>query len=190
MKSLAALVSVIACTSAQSSSTSLVNAISRSASPTTRSFASFTSTSTYSQSNVPTGTAIPGNYDGDYRPQVHYSPPQGFMNGLVLNVKCVGCHTDYLQIQMACSLMKMEHTTFTTNVRPLSLMLEQKLTAARQSHCECGWQSTLGPRDESRPLHMDEPTHRSLPGRSDRRRFLGLCSSRREQHFRFLPQSD
>ena len=29
---------------------------------------------------VPTGSPIPGNYTGDYRPQVHFSPPQGFMN--------------------------------------------------------------------------------------------------------------
>ena len=36
--------------------------------------------STYSQSNVPTGTPIPGNYGGQYRPQVHFSPPAGFMN--------------------------------------------------------------------------------------------------------------
>jgi len=39
-----------------------------------------TSTSTYSQSNVPTGTPVSGNYDGPLRPQVHYSPPNGFMN--------------------------------------------------------------------------------------------------------------
>lgn len=33
-----------------------------------------------SQSNVPTGTPVPGNYSGPLRPQVHFSPPQGFMN--------------------------------------------------------------------------------------------------------------
>lgn len=38
-----------------------------------------TSTST-SVSTVPTGTPVPGDYNGRYRPQVHYSPPQGFMN--------------------------------------------------------------------------------------------------------------
>ncbi|KAF2195822.1 glycoside hydrolase family 32 protein [Zopfia rhizophila CBS 207.26] len=37
-------------------------------------------TSTYSQSDVPTGTPLPGNYVGPLRPQVHFSPPQGFMN--------------------------------------------------------------------------------------------------------------
>jgi beta-fructofuranosidase len=31
-------------------------------------------------SGVPTGTALPGYYGGAYRPQVHFSPPQGFMN--------------------------------------------------------------------------------------------------------------
>lgn len=29
---------------------------------------------------VPTGTPVPGNYTGPYRPQVHFSPPQHFMN--------------------------------------------------------------------------------------------------------------
>jgi beta-fructofuranosidase len=38
------------------------------------------STSTYSQANVPTGTPLPGNYDEPLRPQVHFSPPVGFMN--------------------------------------------------------------------------------------------------------------
>ena len=42
--------------------------------------ASSTVSSAYSQSNVPTGTPIPGNYGGQYRPQVHFSPPVGFMN--------------------------------------------------------------------------------------------------------------
>lgn len=42
--------------------------------------ASSTVFSAYSQSNVPTGTPIPGNYGGQYRPQVHFSPPVGFMN--------------------------------------------------------------------------------------------------------------
>jgi hypothetical protein len=36
--------------------------------------------STYSESTVPTGTPLPGNYAGSLRPQVHYSPPVGFMN--------------------------------------------------------------------------------------------------------------
>jgi beta-fructofuranosidase len=39
-----------------------------------------TTTTTYSQSNVPTGVAIAGDYDGELRPQVHFSPPKGFMN--------------------------------------------------------------------------------------------------------------
>ena len=29
---------------------------------------------------VPHGTAIPGNYTGALRPQIHYSPPVDFMN--------------------------------------------------------------------------------------------------------------
>jgi len=30
--------------------------------------------------SIPTGTTIPGDYNGALRPQVHYSPPAGFMN--------------------------------------------------------------------------------------------------------------
>jgi beta-fructofuranosidase len=52
----------------------------QSASLSTSASASASPTSTYSQSDVPTGTPIPGNYGGAYRPQVHFTPPQGFMN--------------------------------------------------------------------------------------------------------------
>lgn len=37
-------------------------------------------TPTYIESTVPTGTPVPGNYTGLLRPQVHFSPPQNFMN--------------------------------------------------------------------------------------------------------------
>ncbi|KAH7071110.1 invertase precursor [Paraphoma chrysanthemicola] len=70
--SLTVLVSVLDLSSAQGSSSQNT--------PSASTAVAQTSTSTYSQSDVPTGTAIPGNYDGAYRPQVHYSPPQGFMN--------------------------------------------------------------------------------------------------------------
>ena len=42
--------------------------------------ASAQNVSTYVNPAVPTGTPIPGNYSGDLRPQVHFSPPQHFMN--------------------------------------------------------------------------------------------------------------
>lgn len=35
---------------------------------------------TYVNPAVPTGTLIPGTYTGPLRPQVHFSPPKGFMN--------------------------------------------------------------------------------------------------------------
>ncbi|KAJ9645824.1 Invertase [Coniosporium tulheliwenetii] len=38
------------------------------------------STSVYARPDVPTGTPIPGNYTGPLRPQIHFSPPQNFMN--------------------------------------------------------------------------------------------------------------
>lgn len=34
----------------------------------------------YINPDVPTGTPVFGNYDGRYRPQVHFSPPKHFMN--------------------------------------------------------------------------------------------------------------
>lgn len=47
---------------------------------TTPTNASSTSVSTYINPDVPTGTPIVGDYAGRYRPQVHFSPPTGFMN--------------------------------------------------------------------------------------------------------------
>ncbi|KAI4233756.1 MAG: hypothetical protein L6R40_006988 [Gallowayella cf. fulva] len=38
------------------------------------------SASAYVEPSVPTGTPIPGDYTGALRPQIHYSPPRGFMN--------------------------------------------------------------------------------------------------------------
>ncbi|KAI4173039.1 MAG: hypothetical protein LQ343_003149 [Gyalolechia ehrenbergii] len=38
------------------------------------------SASAYVQPTVPTGTPVPGDYSGALRPQIHYSPPIGFMN--------------------------------------------------------------------------------------------------------------
>ncbi|KAL9014197.1 MAG: hypothetical protein Q9173_001160 [Seirophora scorigena] len=38
------------------------------------------SSSAYVDPSVPTGKPIPGDYTGALRPQVHYSPPKGFMN--------------------------------------------------------------------------------------------------------------
>lgn len=35
---------------------------------------------TYVESGVPTGVPIPGDYTGALRPQIHFSPPQHFMN--------------------------------------------------------------------------------------------------------------
>jgi hypothetical protein len=67
--SITALAALLPCVSAQNNAT-------RSASGS----ATRPATSTYSQSNVPTGTPIPGNYESAYRPQVHFSPPSGFMN--------------------------------------------------------------------------------------------------------------
>ncbi|KAL8806694.1 MAG: hypothetical protein Q9182_001222, partial [Xanthomendoza sp. 2 TL-2023] len=37
-------------------------------------------TSSYVEPSVPTGTPVPGDYSGALRPQIHYSPPKGFMN--------------------------------------------------------------------------------------------------------------
>jgi beta-fructofuranosidase len=44
------------------------------------SFSPVVAQSATTSSAVPTGTAIAGTYDGAYRPQIHFSPPVGFMN--------------------------------------------------------------------------------------------------------------
>lgn len=38
------------------------------------------STTSAFDSDVPTDAPIPGDYSGALRPQIHYSPPQNFMN--------------------------------------------------------------------------------------------------------------
>ena len=77
----------------------------------------FAQTSTlYVEPNVPTGTPVPGNYTGGLRPQIHFSPPQHFMNGW-LNLgptELVILTTS--QIPMECLLMPVEHGIYTTNV--------------------------------------------------------------------------
>lgn len=45
----------------------------------TNSTSATSSTSTF-DSSVPTDAPLPGDYTGALRPQIHYSPPQNFMN--------------------------------------------------------------------------------------------------------------
>lgn len=40
-------------------------------------------TTSYVEPTVPAGSPIPGNYTGALRPQLHFSPPQYFMNGML-----------------------------------------------------------------------------------------------------------
>lgn len=65
--------------SATSSAASAVGSVISSAVSSSLTVTGSAATSTFSQSNVPTGTPLPGNYGGAYRPQVHFSPPQGFV---------------------------------------------------------------------------------------------------------------
>lgn len=47
------------------------------------------SSSAYVDPSVPTGKPIPGDYTGALRPQIHYSPPKGFMVRLpVVSFRC------------------------------------------------------------------------------------------------------
>lgn len=50
-----------------------------SAAETTTTVYTATATSTW-DSSVPTDAPLPGDYTGALRPQIHYSPPQNFMN--------------------------------------------------------------------------------------------------------------
>ena len=38
-------------------------------------------TASFVEPGVPTGTPVPGKYNGPLRNQAHFSPPKGFMNG-------------------------------------------------------------------------------------------------------------
>jgi len=61
-------------------------------------------TSVYVEPTVPTGTPIPGNYTGALRPQIHFSPPQNFMNdpnGMFLDAN----GTYHLYYQCQCLLL-------------------------------------------------------------------------------------
>ncbi|WVQ76126.1 hypothetical protein IAR50_005771 [Cryptococcus sp. DSM 104548] len=40
----------------------------------------FAQSSTSASPSAPTGVAIEGDYTGDYRPRIHFTPPKGFMN--------------------------------------------------------------------------------------------------------------
>jgi len=77
----------------------------------------FAQTSTlYIEPNVPTGTPVPGNYTGGLRPQIHFSPPQHFMNGWLNLGATEFAILTASQIPMECSLMLMEHGIYITNV--------------------------------------------------------------------------
>jgi len=57
-------------------------------------------TSVYVEPTVPTGIPVPGNYTGALRPQIHFSPPQNFMNdpnGMFLDAN--GTYHLYYQCQ-------------------------------------------------------------------------------------------
>lgn len=90
--------------------------------------------STYSESDVPTGTPLPGNYAGPLRPQVHFSPPVGFMNdpnGMFVDQD--GLYHLYYQCKLS---------------EPQSNVLEVSLYCVRQSYRRGSRESTLGPRHE------------------------------------------
>lgn len=132
-----AILSLVSLTLAQSSSPSnsgsgTVVASTVTASSGGASSGSVVVTSTYSQSNVPTGTPIAGNYNDEYRPQVHFSPPKGFMNdpnGMFVDSD--GLYHLYYQCML--EILSWEYNL---------------LTLFRQPDCQCGWQSTLGTRNK------------------------------------------
>ena len=74
------------------------------------------SASAYVQDGVPTDAPIPGDYTGALRPQMHYSPPKGFMVSLMR--MCEGKLSDMLDrmTPMACSSMLMACIIFIINV--------------------------------------------------------------------------
>lgn len=121
--------------------------------------------STSSQSNVPTGTPIPGKYDGPLRPQVHFSPPEGFMNdpnGMFVDVD--GVYHLYYQ----CTYISLRQDTHGR----LELM-----NTHRQSDSKSSRKSTLGPCDKRRPLYLDQSADSTISRQARRRHFLWKRSS-------------
>jgi hypothetical protein len=129
--------------------------------------ASASSTSTYSQPNVPTGVPIPGDYDEPLRPQVHFSPPTAFMNdpnGMYVDSE--GVYHLYYQYNP------------TANIAGSKSSIELRV----QRHLLTHSRPALGPRNQQGPLHMDQPAHRHLSRRSNRGRFLRISCHRSQQH--------
>jgi beta-fructofuranosidase len=60
--------------------TALASAQVQNATASSVSSASPSSTSSYVQPDVPTGVPVVGDYNGQYRPQVHFSAPEYFLN--------------------------------------------------------------------------------------------------------------
>ena len=74
------------------------------------------STSLYAGPSLPTGTVVPGTYTGHYRPQVHYSAPQGFMNdpnGLFID--STGTYHMYYQYNPNATIAGNQHWGHTTS---------------------------------------------------------------------------
>jgi beta-fructofuranosidase len=66
--------------SAQSSSSSGAASASSTSSTQAQVLLTTASAASHTESGVPTDTPVPGDYTGPLRPQVHFSPPQHFMN--------------------------------------------------------------------------------------------------------------
>lgn len=62
------------------------------------------STTSYIQAGVPTGTPIAGNYTGALRPQIHYSPPKDFMASGFYIISYLPSFPLHLFIMSACKL--------------------------------------------------------------------------------------
>lgn len=94
------------------------------------------SSSTYTETGVPTGTPIPGNYTGSLRPQVHYSPPRDFMNdpnGMFVDAN--GTWHLYYQCLFLAALGRVTKTDhLKTTPREQSLAIS---TGAMQHHKTC-----------------------------------------------------
>ncbi|EDU43975.1 SacC Beta-fructosidase levanase invertase [Pyrenophora tritici-repentis] len=72
-------------------------------------------TSTYSQKDVPTGVPIAGKYNQPLRPQVHFSPPQAFLNdpnGMFLDAE--GVYHLYYQYNPIANIAGTQHWSHAT----------------------------------------------------------------------------
>jgi beta-fructofuranosidase len=110
------------------------------------------SQSTTSSAPVPSGTAVAGRYNGMLRPQIHFSPPVGFMNdpnGLFLDAQ--GIYHMYYQLNPTDTIAGNQHWGHATSPdlyhwtnQPIALFPRANVTGIFTGSCVIDTNNTSG----------------------------------------------